>query len=325
MNTTTENRDPDVLEREIRDTQDEISRTVDRIGDQLTPRSILNALLDKAESNDIDGRALLDGARRNPLALAMLAGGAIWLISDSDAKLPSGMMHRDKSPKAKDTSDPHHRDYITHMERVDMLEGEDPAAYQRRRDIARANFLMCERRPDEDESSFRQRLDQMTDTFRERRHALRGQTSRAAGAASDSARSAASKTQDLFASNPLVGGLAAAAVGAILGSVVPLSETEEERLSGVGEKARDLAAEQKDRLSQSAREQKDHLVDKAEEFADRRSQGQQDRPAQSDGGGYEPTLQQAASHDGTMGQPGAGVGSPRQQSAQDGPVSGQRR
>lgn len=49
MNDSTSTRDPAEIERDIRRTQDEMSRTVDRIGDQLTPRNLVNALLDKAE------------------------------------------------------------------------------------------------------------------------------------------------------------------------------------------------------------------------------------------------------------------------------------
>src|SRR3546814_9564052 len=76
-------RNPAEIEQEIERTQDEMSRTVDRIGDQLTPRNLLNSLLDKAEENDIDARYIVDGARRNPLALGLIAAGGIWLLSRS--------------------------------------------------------------------------------------------------------------------------------------------------------------------------------------------------------------------------------------------------
>ena len=66
-NTTMTNDDPAKIERDIRRTQDDMSRTVDKIGDQLTPRNLLNGLLDKADENGIDARYLVDGARRNPL------------------------------------------------------------------------------------------------------------------------------------------------------------------------------------------------------------------------------------------------------------------
>ena len=77
--TTTE--DPAVIEREIRRTQDNMSRTVDKIGDQLSVKNIFNALLDKADENNVDARMLVDGARRNPIALGLIAAGAICLLS----------------------------------------------------------------------------------------------------------------------------------------------------------------------------------------------------------------------------------------------------
>jgi hypothetical protein len=287
MTETVVTRDPAEIEREIRQTQDEMSKTVDRIGDQLTPRNLVNALLDQAESNNIDARTLLDGARRNPIALAMIAGGAIWLASDADARLPSHMPGRgkDKSPPQDDVIDGSHRDYIAHMQQVEWRDGEDPAAYQRRRDIARANFLMCERRHDEDETGFRQRLDDLTEKFREKRHAWLDQGSQAAGSIGGSARSAAASargtadaatrwSQEMFTSNPLIGGLAAAAVGAIVGTVIPITETEEQKLSGVGEQVRDLASEQKDKLTDAAIEKKDQLVRRVEDAASQPSETQ---------------------------------------------------
>ena len=63
-----------------------MSRTVEKLGSQLTPKNLFNALLDKADENNVDARMLFDGARRNPVALGMIAVGAIWLISEKDAK-----------------------------------------------------------------------------------------------------------------------------------------------------------------------------------------------------------------------------------------------
>jgi ElaB/YqjD/DUF883 family membrane-anchored ribosome-binding protein len=343
MNDTTETRDPAEIEREIRQTQDEMSRTVDKIGNQLTARNVINALLDKADANNVDARMVIDGARRNPLALAMIAGGAIWLVSDSDAKLPSKMPSLGfgkSSNGASDWSEPdaHHRDYVSHMERIEWQPDEDPVAYQRRRDLARANYLMLERRHDEDDHSFRQRLDDATEKFRERRHAWmdrgsrattkvtesgRAAVSRASTAVSDTGRAAASRAQQTFTDNPLVGGLAAAAVGAIFGTLLPITRTEQEKLAGVGEKARELASEQKDNLTEMAREKKDQLLSSVEEQAKPASQsGQQQQDSQLGGGGQHsfandqqdlqlaasqpPTTQAGGSDDSSMPRPSFG-------------------
>jgi hypothetical protein len=68
-NTTATNQDPAAIEQDIRRTQQDMSRTVNKISDQLTFRNIFNALLDKADENEVDARMLVDGARRNPIAL----------------------------------------------------------------------------------------------------------------------------------------------------------------------------------------------------------------------------------------------------------------
>lgn len=260
--------DPAEIERDIRRTQEQMSRTVDAIGDQLTPRNMLNALLDKAETNNVDARMLLDGARRNPLALAMIAGGAIWLASDNDAKLPKIERHKSK-PDTSLGLDPHHRDYISHMEQVEMRDGEELASYQRRRDAARANYFMVERGHDEDDHSFRQKLDDAAETFRSRRHAWADSTRHAGNAVAGSGRaalgSAVGKSQELYGSNPLIGGLVAAAAGAFLGSLLPETETEQQALAGIGEKARNVASEQAHQAMSVAREKKDDLVAAAQE------------------------------------------------------------
>ncbi len=286
--------DPAAIERDIRRTQDEMSRTVDRIGDQLTPRKLFNALLDKADESGIDAHYLIDGARRNPMALGLIAAGAIWLVSDRDSKFPSMPRGRSKAggrgfeDDGFDSfdSDVHHRDYVMHMSSFETIENEDPLACQRRRDQHRANFLMCERRHDEDDRSFRQRLDEMTDRFREKRRAWSDSASRTGSdygrKARQTARQAGERAQDMFAGNPLVGGMLAAAVGAALGSAIPVSRTEQEKLGAIGGKARDMANDGKEALKSQAMEKKDDLLDKADRKLQQSSEGQ---PPQGSGGG----------------------------------------
>jgi hypothetical protein len=260
-----------------------MSRTVDKIGDQLTMRNIFNALLDKADDNNVDARMLVDGARRNPMALGLIAAGAIWLVSDKDSKFPSLPSRKSKSGSASFEDDfdfdSGHRDYVTHMSSFEMRDGEDDVSYQRRRDLHRANFLMCERNPDEDDHSFRQRLNDLTDKFREKRRAWTDSASQTGSNVSwqarQTARQAKSRAQDFYASSPLVGGILAAALGAALGSTVPISRTEQEKLGDIGSKARDTISEQKDQLTSTVMEKKDELLEKADRTLQPEGAGQQ--------------------------------------------------
>lgn len=265
-NTTHE--DPASIEREIRRTQDNMSSTVDRIGDQLSIKNVFNALLDKADESNVDARMLLDGARRNPVALGLIAAGAIWLVSDKDATLPSMPSLGSKTSKTPSNNDnsfnASHSDYISHMSGIERTADEQDADYQRRRDTARSNFFMLERNHDEDESSFRQRLDSMTDKFRDKRRAWANTSSDIQESAKQKAQFAAHKTQDLYSENPLIGGILAAAIGAAFGSAFLVSRQEKESLGSLGQKARDVVGEQTDQLGNMAREKKDELLDKAD-------------------------------------------------------------
>jgi hypothetical protein len=288
--------DPAAIERDIRRTQEDMSRTVDQIGDQLTPKKLFNALLDKADENGVDTNYLIDGARRNPMALGLIAAGAIWLVSDKDSKFPSIPKGKSKGG-GRDFSeidadhDVHHREYVSHMSSFEMRDNEDHQSYQRRRDLHRANFLMCERRHDEDDTSFRQRLDDMTDSFREKRRAWSDSASQAGSdagrMAQQTARQASERAQDLFAGNPLVTGILAAAVGAAIGTTIPVSRTEQEKLGDIGGMALDKANEGKEALTNQAIEKKDELLEKADQKLQQSSEAQ----PQQGSGGSQPTGQ----------------------------------
>lgn len=265
--TATDQRDPAEIEREIRSTQAEMSRTVDKIGDQLTPRNLLNSLLGKADAKGVDAEYLLEGARRNPLALAMIALGGIWLASDSDAKLSSLKISRGGSADNSDETawDDQHRSYVQHMSLCEPQPGEDDALYRRRRDLHRANYLMIEQGHDEDHGAFRQRLDAATEAMRRKRHDLMDGVREFGSTAAGGARGVASKSGEFYDSNPLAGGIVAALVGALAGAAAPVTRTEEEQLGKLGASALDAATDKAHQLGDLAREKKDELVEKADE------------------------------------------------------------
>lgn len=266
--TTNTHEDPATIEREIRRTQENMSSTVDRIGDQLSIKNVFNALLDKADESNVNARMLVDGARRNPIALGLIAAGAIWLVSDKDSKIPSLPSIGSKSPKPKETSNrdftASHGDYISHMSGIERGADEDDGTYQRRRDTARSNFFMLERGHDEDESSFRKRLDSVSEKFRDKRQAWANTSSDLQDAAKHKAQLAAHKTQDLYGENPLIGGILAAAIGAAFGSALPVTRQEKDKLGSYGQKARDVISEQTEQLGSIARDKKDELLEKAD-------------------------------------------------------------
>ncbi|MGI8944076.1 MAG: DUF3618 domain-containing protein [Qipengyuania sp.] len=257
--TRTDPRDPSEIESEIRRTQKDMSRTADRIGEQMTPRNIFDALLDKADENGVDARYLLDGARRNPLALGMIAIGGLWLVSDSDARAKTLTDKFGGDPAPGDEWDhSNHQGYVAHMATIEPRADEDHETYRHRRDCARASFLMIEQRHDEDESAFRKRLDEATDSLRDQRDRVAQKARELGRSTGRNASRLAGKAEGAYYENPLIGGLAAAMVGAMAGAAFPATRMEEEQLGEYGSEAIGAARDK-------AREKKDDLVDKADE------------------------------------------------------------
>ncbi len=264
--TQTDTRDPDAIERDIRRTQENMSETVDRLGDQMTPRRLMESLLDKADENGVDARYLLDGARRNPLALGLIAAGAIWMVSEHDAKPGAFTSDSDGYDDYDDRYDydPDHRGYVSHMARFERNPDEDDVTYARRRDEHRGAYLMIEREHDEDHSAFRQRLDDATGKIRQKRDDFAENARQTRHDMARQGRKAARRGRDAYYDNPLIGGLAAAIVGAFAGSAIPSSQTEREKLGPQGAKAIDKAEEQAHAAGEKARKKKDQAVAKAD-------------------------------------------------------------
>ncbi len=261
----------DAIERDIEKTQNSISDTVEQLQERFSPRALMNSVL----GDDGDGSdKLINAAKTNPLGVALLGAGALMLASGrTGSSIGSGISsltdriggRSNNRGVPAEPSDPHHRSYLAHMNSVNHMEGEGADEYRRRRDRARSSYFMIEQGHDEEESSFRKRLDDAGEALRSRTSAfgdmlssggqsLSDGASSAADWASDTAsstgaslrsggRRATAKAQAGYEQNPLVGGLIAAAVGAILGAVIPETNYEDEMLGEYGDAARSKAGE----------------------------------------------------------------------------------
>ena len=87
-----EDRKADAIERDIVETQDEMGETVEKIEQKLNPQSIGQDLLGD-DAMDMAKEAV-EVARRNPLPVALIAIGAVWLFATSDAPMIREMRRR---------------------------------------------------------------------------------------------------------------------------------------------------------------------------------------------------------------------------------------
>ena len=70
------------IEHDIRRTQDEIGATVQKLEEQLTPGKLARSAVGDDGIDLIQELAAL--AKRNPVPVAMIAVGAIWLLAKSE-------------------------------------------------------------------------------------------------------------------------------------------------------------------------------------------------------------------------------------------------
>ncbi|HET7316444.1 MAG TPA: DUF3618 domain-containing protein [Sphingomicrobium sp.] len=89
---TTDNADAATLEREVRQTQDEMGDTVEKLEEKLNPKDITRSVMGKG-GQDVANDAL-DVVRRNPIPVALIAVGAIWLFASSDAPMIRDLRRR---------------------------------------------------------------------------------------------------------------------------------------------------------------------------------------------------------------------------------------
>lgn len=97
---------PETIERDIERTQERIGETVGKIEDKLTPKELTRSVLgDEAPDMLREGLRL---ARENPIPIAMIAIGAVWLFATSDSPLirritnrMSAMMGGEESLRAR--------------------------------------------------------------------------------------------------------------------------------------------------------------------------------------------------------------------------------
>jgi hypothetical protein len=79
------NEDPAAIEQDVARTQDQMGETVQKLEDKLNPRDITRSVLGD-EAMDWTEEAF-HLAKENPLPVAMIVGGAVWLVATSRSPL----------------------------------------------------------------------------------------------------------------------------------------------------------------------------------------------------------------------------------------------
>jgi len=77
--------DPAAIQKDVESTQDAMGETIQKLEDRLSPRKLAQSLFSD-ESSDT-AREAWEVVRRNPVPVAMMGVGAVWLFAASDAPM----------------------------------------------------------------------------------------------------------------------------------------------------------------------------------------------------------------------------------------------
>lgn len=234
--------------RRIRDdiqrTQREMSRTIDEIEDRLSPRNVMQRTKESVRRAGVNKtRSLVDKVKANPIPAAMAGIGLYLLMRDN--------------------------------ERADDIYEIDDVAYDASYGHSRTRMDAMQDRMHERVDSARERVSGAVDSAKERIHdamsSARESVSHAGDRASSRMYLARSSGRDLLSSNPLIMGIAAIALGAIAGSLIPETEREDrlfgEQRDRLMDRGRDLAREGVDRAKNVASAVTEKAKDAAKDVA----------------------------------------------------------
>lgn len=217
------------IRRDIAATQREMSHTIDEIQYRLSPAHIKEQARESVRRAGVrTKRGTIDRVKANPLGAALVGAGLYLLMRDND---------HERYDVAFDA------DFDRGMDRGRDLYAE-PGVYAGNRYSSSSEYR------DLDFEDGEGRMSEMKDRAREAVGDLRDRASGAAETAADRARmlryrassrarTARMQSRDMLMDNPFVGGLAAAALGAIIGSMIPETEREHELMGEASDRMLD--------------------------------------------------------------------------------------
>jgi ElaB/YqjD/DUF883 family membrane-anchored ribosome-binding protein len=217
------------IQQEIERTRDEMTGTLHAIEHKLSARQLLDQAVDTMRDFTSDQSRLGSAVRDNPIPLAIIGLGIGWLAL-------SETIGRQAEVKASTAAPGWSGETAEYSPARDAPTGEGLGPI-----IAEGEAMTAQAR---------QKLQQAADVTRR-------QVSAWSQSAVDMASDAGERARDIYTEHPLTMGVAAAALGAALGMMLPRTRTEAEMLGGrmqdVVRQARDTGSEIVERAGRVAR------------------------------------------------------------------------
>ncbi len=295
------NQQTDQIESALKRDREHLKETVHEIEERMTPGRLVDELLEALKAGPADfTNALGRQLRDKPLPAVLTGVGLSWLMLSDRHPQPRGGNGHDRTNggiyPTREELEGHAAWERYQNASWDCVRDahEDDDAYENRLTQARAKAADIQRRDDESDHAFRDRVHGAAEKFKSLSHTTReklshaydGAAERVSGAASaaahaasstahaassgastvsEAALSSAAGAKHFHEDHPLASGAIGLAIGALIGSALPLSREEHDRLKGLvdeglekGAKAASHAAE---KVEHGARRAEDVVSD----------------------------------------------------------------
>jgi hypothetical protein len=318
--------DPEVIERELRETRARVDRTLDQIQDRLSPGQLLDEGLRYFRNGPSDylatfGTNLGHSVRDNPLPVAMIGLGMAWLAlgqrhdthSTAYGSYPRSWTGEGDSGMSESSAERAR----AAAARLQRNADETTEAFEHRRQQAMARILGLKEQAGESAADLRKRVasamddasarwEEMKESIRRRSHDLRDSASHGMTQARDAvsggwatAGRTSDKALEIFEQQPLLAAAAGITVGAVLGSLFPSTQREREAVKphadalrrdaeAFGEEAMRTTREAGRAAADAALHAVDQAAGKAEQAVQERS-FDPNRPAGSENASSQPS------------------------------------
>lgn len=235
----------DKIEQDINRSRTALNDTIERLGGKLSPGQMLDEAVGLAQGQLGQLTANLGKqVRDNPIPLLLIGAGVGMMVINQ-------MQHKHAQPKLSD--DDWRAEH--HFRRIEDVRAKSPReanesdeAYRNRLHDEHAKALDIKQMAGEAYDAFQARVTRTIEGLERRAKTVRDSVSEGvhkAGAfvseqtrhAGEMARDAKHQATDLYDQNPLAAGAIGIAIGAIVGSLAPLSSLERDKLQGVADNA----------------------------------------------------------------------------------------
>ena len=219
------------IRHDIERTQREMSHTIDEIQYRLSPAHLREQAKERVRRAGVrTSRNTIDRVKSNPIGAAMVGIGLWMLLRNNDSD--DDLYFIDRDFDRHHDHDHHMHTYSAHAEHRDFAYGDDRGRMADVKDRV---------------SDVKDRVGDMAERAGERVSELRDETFDRAQALREramyGARSVSMRGRDMLTDTPLVAGIAAVALGALVGAMIPETERENELFGQTRDRLKDRAAD----------------------------------------------------------------------------------